>query len=83
MANKQSTADHLLTTFSERSPMTEAEKERAAVVAWLRKRARRWLAMETYGSYIAQKVVIKNCEMLGGYADIIERGDLLKGTGDE
>ncbi len=58
------------------TPMTEREKERAAVVAWLRAR------FDTYphGTYA-------RCSEMQNYwehaADCIERGDHMKGTGDE
>lgn len=53
--------------------MTEREKERAAIVAWLR-------AKRADDMTWADRAVIK---VLGIVADAIERGHHMKGTGDE
>ena len=53
--------------------MTEAEKERAAVVAWLRREAKTWLRYSERS--MAHAVDLS--------ADAIEAGDHLKGTVNE
>lgn len=67
--------------------MTEAEKERAAVVAWLRDPDAIIQVMCQWEDGVPADEIRDNrgvAFLVGGsFASAIERGDHLKGTGDE
>lgn len=64
--------------------MTEAEKERAAVVAWLREEARAQMrTCENNAKFHGYETAFKAQMLAARYealADAIQRGDHLKGT---
>ena len=66
--------------------MTEAEKERAAVVAWLRRSANLTVnhpVKKPQFAALERSINESIASVLTRYAEAIERGDHLKGTGDE